>query len=167
MSSSDTTRILTPEELTIMDLAVREARRLGYCEAFEDVATIAFNLPVEAIVDSDDRSCQGYDREGWDSKGYDRAGFNKEGRDVSGRDKKGYDVNGFDRYGLNKDGVDAQGRDRYRFDRNGWDREGYNYNGHRRPASRDWYTAQMARPETDFRFSADGYSRPATEDKNA
>lgn len=152
---------LSETTLAEMDRAVRYARKQGYCTEFDRIASVTFGVPANEVVDSDGFTCGGYNREGFNSEGWNREGYNAEGFNYDGWDKEGYNKEGYDRYGLNKDGVDVNGRDKYRFDYNSYDPEGYDYSGNRRRASRAWYEKQAEKPETDFRFDANGYERPA------
>lgn len=154
-STEDAAAVLA-EQMRIIDAAVREARRQGWCGEFE--VTMSRLFPdgppdgAQEFVDSDGLSCRGYDRDGfhrdsgYDRDGYDREGFrdgydrdgwNREGFDRYGYDREGYNRDGYDRAGFNREGVRADGlrrdsdeyRARFRFDRFGYDRDGFNRAG--------------------------------------
>lgn len=143
-------RVLTAEELAIMDRAVRQARSKAWCEEFSTIAGRVFGVPDSDVVDSDGYNCKGFDRKGFNRSGRDRRGYDKNGFNRSGYNREGFDKNGFNEFGLNKDGLDSEGRDSYRFDAAGWDRDGYNSRGIRNSAGRAWYTEHAAKPDTDF-----------------
>lgn len=155
-----------PDEVkAVMDRAVRRSREQYWCDIFDRYAPAIFGVKQTHVIDSDGFSCRGLDKDGFNKQGFDQDGFNREGRNTAGFDKEGYDKDGYDRRGMNKDGVDRLGRDKYRYDREGFDQEGYDSMGSRRRASRDWYAAQAAKPETDFAHDGNGYPRPKTAPK--
>lgn len=156
-------RPLTTEELTSLDRGVRESRRRGFCGTFDEVAAITFNIPSEHVLDSDGRTCAGYDHEGYSENGFNRDGFDKNGFNRDGFDSNGYDKNGFNRFGFNANGFNADGQDEYSFDSQGYDREGYDRTyGERRCDTRAWYATQAAKPDSEFRFNRRGRVRPTT-----
>lgn len=151
---------LSDDVKAVMDRAVRIARKSYWCDRFDENAPAVFNVPANDVVDSDGFSCRGYNRQGFNAEGWNREGYNAEGYDERGFNKAGFDKEGYDRNGNNAEGLDRQGRDKYRYDVNGYDQDGYDNFGQRRRASRDWYTIQAAKPETEFHYDGRGTTRP-------
>lgn len=140
------------------DVAVRLARRDGYCGTFERIMSDVFtDGSVHGgqeghFYDTDGYDCDGYDRDGFNSEGRNRGGYDRDGFNASGWNVEGYDREGFDRLGFNRDGLHRDGvtrRDseeylaRFKYDRNGrtreqvselyaFDAEGYDINGFNR-----------------------------------
>lgn len=110
-------------QMSIIDVAVRHARRQGWCGEFDTIMGQLFpDGPPDGakeFVDSDGRSCHGYDRDGYAENGYDRQGYDREGYTPNGMDRDGYNREGFDRHGYGRDGYNRDGWDRAGFDRNG------------------------------------------------
>lgn len=155
-------RPLTTEELASLDRGIVEARRRRVCEVFDEMAAIAFNIPVEHVLDANGLSCAGYDRDGF-KNGYNRDGYNRDGFSKSGYNEDGFDKEGYDRYGFNEDGFNKSGHDEYCYDQFGFDKEGYDrVYGDRRSAGREWYTEQAAKPDTEFCYNRRGQIRQKT-----
>lgn len=97
------------ERQRVVDLAVRAARRSGYCEQFNVmIAELYPELTIEVggytvAVDTDGRPCASRHEDAWTYYGA------RDSRPSYGED--GYDRNGFDRDGFNRVGYDADGFD--------------------------------------------------------
>jgi hypothetical protein len=160
-------------KMKIIDTAVRQARASGWCEEFENIMGQLFpDGPPDGnkeFVDSDGRSCRGYDRDGFHENGYDREGYDREGFNQNGRDREGYDREGWNAQDWNREGWNRdhtinrdsdEYRARFRFNRNGYDVDGFNRDGVHRDSGMDrerhaQYVAEQAR--TVYTFDADGY----------
>lgn len=137
------------------DLAIRAARRHGWCNEVEKILAAIFpNGPLdgEAFRTSDGVDCNG---EMWlDADGYNRAGFNRQGRDRDGFDSDGRDADGFDREGLDRAGIHRDSPERYRYNLNGFDADGFNADGY------DWFghTREQAAAQ-EFIYDRNGRTR--------
>lgn len=161
---------LTPEvraeRQRIVDAAVREARRAGYCETFDSIMSRVFpEMCIEingytVALDSEGRCCSSGNQTVWEY-------LNEEGdeSEIFGEDgynRYGIDRDGFDRFGYN-DGFDADGFSRSRshdtrvttwVDEDGtarseterWYRTGYGY-GTARDAAGNLRPGRPATPE--------------------
>jgi hypothetical protein len=161
-------------QMAIIDAAVRESRRQGWCTEFERIMGTLFpDGPPDGsaeYVDSDGWSCRDVDRDGYDRNGFhSQTGRNREGYDRAGWDAEGFNINGVDANGWRRDGWNAdhtinrdsdEYRARFRFNRNGYDRDGYNVNRVHRDTGlpRAEHEAYMARQDrVQFVFDGDGY----------
>lgn len=102
------------ERARIIDEAVREARRRGYCNEFNRIMGVVF--PDDADEHGHYRDSDGIDCDGeeWrDDDGFNRAGFNRQGFGRDGFNASGLNEQGFNREGLDADGLRADDPARY------------------------------------------------------
>lgn len=174
--SEETAAAVLAAQMRIIDAAVRQARRSGWCDEFERIMDQLFpDGPPDGskdYVDSDGWSCRGRDRDGRDADGYDRDGYDRDGYDRRGYDQDGYSRGGYDQNGWNREGLNLEGQDRnspevrarYRFNYHGYDRDGYRPNGldpwgH----DREWNAAHGVDP---YRFDENGVSIDGQRNRN-
>jgi len=140
------------ERKRIVDLAVRKARRSGYCGVFDEMARDMFpDMVAEGnrVEDSDGRTCsedEWRDADGFDRNGINAAGFNRDGWDKDGFNAAGVNADGVDRDGFTADDParfirnlfgrtheeEAERHGPYEYARDGYDVNGYNRSGYDR-----------------------------------
>jgi hypothetical protein len=145
-------------QMAIIDAAVREARRQGWCQEFERIMGTLFpsGPPDGSVeyVDSDGLSCRNLDREGYDRNGRDAEGYNRAGVDAAGWTRDGWNAD----HTINRDSDEY--RARFKYDARGYDRDGFDRYGQHRDTglTRAEHEAHMARQDrTQYTFDENGY----------
>lgn len=126
------------ERLRIVDVVLKHARDMSYCEETVRALVVAFGTWAPWMFEKPEVQ-QAWETE-LNSKRYDEAdlfyhyseAFRRLFRCSGGYDCEGLDLDGYNKEGYDAHGYNKNGRDPSGYDRNGYDKDGFNYAGFNR-----------------------------------